>query len=174
MFRKNREILTCTADTDIIRLNNETNTVREFVRSGALRQNGAGQYYLHDDTARTATVNIGQATVLGVLPTSNTAGLAAPVQAAPTTLTSGGALLAATYFYVVTALNAAGESLKSNEASLATTGASSSNTISWGAVSGATRYRIYRGTATGLQRGCYTVGNVTSFLDTGTPLQLEA
>lgn len=95
-------------------------------------------------------------------------GIAAPLQAAATTSTTGGSLAAATYHYVVTALSAAGETGKSNERSIATTGTTSSNTISWGAVAGATSYRIYRGTAAGAQTVYYTsAAGTTSFVDTG-------
>ena len=90
-----------------------------------------------------------------------------PVQAAAATAGTGGTLAAATYFYVVTAIGPAGESFKSNEQSVAATGATSSNTISWSAVPGATGYRVYRGTAAGAESVYYAVGAVTTFLDTG-------
>src|SRR5258708_34281460 len=48
--------------------------------------------------------------------------LVVPTLNAPSTSTSGGTLAAATYFYVITALNAAGETTKSNEQSIVTTG----------------------------------------------------
>lgn len=93
--------------------------------------------------------------------------LAAPVQAAASTSGVGGLLTAATYYYVVTALNANGETIASNERSIATTGSTSSNTISWAAVTGATSYRIYRGTAAGLENVYYSAGAVVTFTDTG-------
>ena len=95
------------------------------------------------------------------------AALSAPVQAALSTSTTGGTLAAATYFYKVTAVNGIGETIGSNEQSIITTGTTSSNTVSWSAVSGATGYRIYRGTATGAENTYYVVGAVTSFVDTG-------
>lgn len=90
-----------------------------------------------------------------------------PVQAAATTSSTGGTLAAATYYYVVTTVSAAGESFRSNEVSVATAGTTSSNTINWSAVSGATGYKIYRGTAAGVEDVFYSVGIVTTFLDTG-------
>jgi hypothetical protein len=93
--------------------------------------------------------------------------LAAPVLSAATTSTAGGTLPAATHYYVITALNANGETIKSNEVSIATTGTTSSNTLPWAAVPGATGYRIYRGTAAGLESVYYSVGAVTTFTDTG-------
>ena len=96
-------------------------------------------------------------------------GLAAPVQSALSTLTTGGTLPATTaYFYVVTALNNAGETIKSNEQTV-TTGATATNsiTVSWAAITGATGYKVYRGTATGVETVFYAVGAVTTFVDTG-------
>ena len=98
-----------------------------------------------------------------------------PIQQAASTSAAGGTLAAATYYYVISALNAAGESLRSNEVSIVTTGATSSNTINWTEVDGATSYRVYRGTAADTQATYYTVSvtisntNITgalSYLDT--------
>ncbi len=93
--------------------------------------------------------------------------IAAPIQAAAATSTTGGTLAATTYYYVVTATTAFGETIASNEKSITTTGSTSSNTITWASVTGATGYKIYRGTATGVENVFYTVGAVTTFLDTG-------
>lgn len=93
--------------------------------------------------------------------------LAAPVQAAISGSTTGGTIAAGTYYYVVTAINDVGETIASNEQSVVNTGTTSSNTISWGAVTGASGYKIYLGTATGAENAYYAVGAVTSFLDTG-------
>lgn len=90
-----------------------------------------------------------------------------PLQAASATATTGGTLAAATYFYVVTALNAQGQTIKSNEISQITTGTTSTVTVNWGAVAGATGYRVYRGTAAGAENVFYAVGVVVSYLDTG-------
>lgn len=90
----------------------------------------------------------------------------AVVQNNPSTSTTGGTLPANTYYYVITALNANGETIASNEKAQTTTGSTSSNTLSWGAVAGATGYRIYRGTAVGAENVYYQVGAVTTYLDT--------
>lgn len=95
---------------------------------------------------------------------------APPVQSAATTATTGGTGLAAStaYFYGVAAIGMPGESLRSNERSITTgLGATNANTVSWAAITGATGYRVYRGTATGVLNVFYTVGAVTSFTDTG-------
>lgn len=84
-----------------------------------------------------------------------------------TTVTTGGTLAAGTYYYVITATNAAGETTKSNEVSIVTTGTTSTNTVTWTAVTGATGYKIYRGTASGQEGVFYSVGAVTTFSDTG-------
>lgn len=78
---------------------------------------------------------------------------------------SGGTLAANTYFYKITALNAFGETIGSNERSVTTVGATSSVALTWGAVTGATSYRIYRGTGAGAENVYYTGTSV--FTDTG-------
>jgi len=69
--------------------------------------------------------------------------LAAPVSTAPSTVTSGGTLAAGTYRAVITAVNARGETIASAEQSQVTTGAASTITWKWNAVTGATAYKVY-------------------------------
>lgn len=69
--------------------------------------------------------------------------LAAPVQAASGTATTGGTLAAGTYRAVITATNARGETVKSNEVSQVTTGSTSTVTFNWANLSGETGYRVY-------------------------------
>jgi len=78
-----------------------------------------------------------------VWPCPAPASLAAPVSSASSTATTGGTLPAGTYRAKITALNARGETLGSTEQSQATTGAASTVTFNWGAVAGATGYRVY-------------------------------
>lgn len=81
--------------------------------------------------------------------------------------TTGGTLATGTYYYKVTALDSAGESIASAEASVAVTGPTGKVTVSWPAVSGATGYRIYRGTAAGAENVYYAPsGTATSYVDT--------
>lgn len=94
-------------------------------------------------------------------------GVATPVLNAPTTAATGGTLAAGTYFYVITATNANGETVKSNEVSQVTTGATSTVGLSWTAIVGATGYKVYRSTATGTEALLATLGAVTSYTDTG-------
>lgn len=96
-------------------------------------------------------------------------GVGAPTANTPTTSTTGGTLAAATYYYVITATNAYGEALNSNEVSVTTTGTTSSNTITWATVTGATGYRVYRGTAAAGENTYYAVsgGSTATFTDTG-------
>jgi len=99
-----------------------------------------------------------------------TVGVAAvlnPTQSASSTATTGGTLAAATYFYRVTAINALGETLASNEVSQVTTGATSTVTVNWTQVFGATGYKIYRSTATGTEVFLVAVGAVGTYTDTG-------
>lgn len=96
--------------------------------------------------------------------------LAAPVQAASSTATTGGTLPAGTYRAVITALNSRGETVKSNEISQVTTGSTSRITWNWGAVTGATGYQIYvTNGATGSETFLVTLGAVTTYNWTGTP-----
>lgn len=99
--------------------------------------------------------------------TTDTTGLATPVAVTPTTATTGGTLAAATYYYKVTALNATGETPGSNQVSKVTTGSTSTTTTTWGAITGATGYKIYRSTSSGAEHYLATVGAVTTYTDTG-------
>ncbi|GAC1306390.1 MAG: hypothetical protein NVSMB19_18490 [Vulcanimicrobiaceae bacterium] len=98
------------------------------------------------------------------------AALSAPTQNAPSTATTGGTGLAAAtaYSYVVTTLFNGGETTKSNEQTITTgAGTTNSNVINWTAVASASGYHIFRGTAAGGENVFYSVGNVTTFTDTG-------
>lgn len=127
---------------------------------------GAESVYYSPGNVTTFT-DTGASGTNGTVPSSNSTTLAAPTANTPTTATTGGTLAAATYYYKVTAINSIGETLPSAEVSIATTGSTSTNTVTWSAVSGATGYKIYRGTAAGAESVYYTVGNVTTFSDTG-------
>lgn len=94
----------------------------------------------------------------------------------PTGLTAaavagGGTFAAGTYFWKITATNANGETLASNEASVAIA-LNGRATLNWTAVPGATGYRVYRATATNGQSVSpafvAAVGAVTTYTDTGT------
>jgi hypothetical protein len=92
-----------------------------------------------------------------------------PTPAAPTAVaaTTGGTLPAGTQAYKVTALGSTGETDASAEVTQATTGATSTVTVSWTAVPGATGYRVY-GRASGTEGLlAQTIASVTTFTDTG-------
>jgi hypothetical protein len=92
--------------------------------------------------------------------------IASPVISSVTTSGSGGTLAAGTYGYRVSALNALGETLASAEVTVVASGSTSSNTVNWPAVSGATRYRVYGRTA-GSETLLATLGAVLTYVDTG-------
>jgi hypothetical protein len=95
--------------------------------------------------------------------------LAPPVQAALATAASGGTITAGTYRYVVTAINANGETLASNEQTIVTTGSTSTVTVTWAAVPGATGFNLYKtaaGGGAGTELKYKTVGVVTTDIDT--------
>jgi len=103
---------------------------------------------------------------LGSVKVEREENLPAPTGLAGTPSTTGGALATGTYSYKVTALNATGETLPSNEVSVPVTGPTGSVSLTWSAVSGATGYRVYRGTAPGGENAYYTT-SANSFADTG-------
>jgi hypothetical protein len=76
-----------------------------------------------------------------------------------------------TIFYVVTAINATGETVASNELSATTPAGPStaSFALNWSLVTGATGYRIYRGLVTGDMIGYIPIasGTTASYVDTG-------
>lgn len=83
--------------------------------------------------------------------------------------TTGGTITAGTYLYAITAINANGETTISNEVSVTTTGSTSTVTLSWPVVPGATGYKLYKTTAGGLagtELNYKTVGLVTTDVDT--------
>ena len=77
-----------------------------------------------------------------------------------------GLLPANTYYYRVTALTPAGETLASTVDNI-TVGANKAVQITWGAVDGATGYRIYGRTSPTVPLLIDEVGEVTTFTDTG-------
>lgn len=89
-----------------------------------------------------------------------------PVNAAFTASTIGGLTPSGTYYYRVSAINAVGETLASAETSITLTAAQNAVNVNWGAVTGATGYRIY-GNTTGGELLMAAVGAVTTWLDDG-------
>lgn len=93
--------------------------------------------------------------------------VAAPVLTLGATEAAGGTFTAGTYFWKVSALIGASESVGSNEVT-ATLIADDSKHLSWAAVSGATGYKVYRGTAAGAENTLVaTLGAVLTYEDTG-------
>jgi hypothetical protein len=83
--------------------------------------------------------------------------------------TTGGNLTGGqTYYYEITATNSTGETTVSVEKSYAVPSGTNTNqiTVNWTAVTGATGYKIYRGTSSGAEQLLATVGAVTSYADT--------
>jgi hypothetical protein len=94
-------------------------------------------------------------------------GVSAPAMTSAVAAETGGTLTAGDYYYKVSAIGPWGESVASAESSAATiVGATGSVTVTYGAVSGATGYRVYRGTATG-EQNLYYDDAASTFVDTG-------
>ncbi|WP_346924990.1 hypothetical protein [uncultured Arthrobacter sp.] len=94
-------------------------------------------------------------------------GTAAPSITLGATATTGGTFAAGTYYWVVAATSASGDSLTSNEVS-ATVAANGTQVLDWTAVTGATGYKVYRGSSAGGQNVLVTtLGAVATYTDTG-------
>jgi peptidoglycan/xylan/chitin deacetylase (PgdA/CDA1 family) len=93
--------------------------------------------------------------------------VAKPVLNAPAASGTGGTLPAGTWYYRFTATSATGETLPSSEVTATTSTATSTVTLAWSAVNGATGYRIYRSSAPGAETLLAAVGTVTTYADTG-------
>ena len=79
-----------------------------------------------------------------------------------------GALPPATYYYRVSALTAAGETVASLEASAVIASAPNGQiTLDWDDLAGATGYRIYRSTAPNEERFLEEIGATSTYLDNG-------
>jgi len=138
---------------------------------------GTGQVTLTWSAVSNATAyNIYYGTTSGVSKTTGTKIASATSPYVQTGLTAG-----TTYYYIVTAVNSAGESVASATASAATasappvpsvpsapanvmaTGGTNQVTLSWNAVTGATSYNVYYATTTGVTTSNGTkVSNATS------------
>jgi fibronectin type 3 domain-containing protein len=141
---------------------------------------GANQVTVTWNTVSDATsYNVYYSTTTGVTKAN---GIKRAGVASPDIVT--GLAVSTTYYFIVTAVNSAGEGAASTQMTAttnsavpavpaaptgvaATSGGINSATISWTAVSGATSYNIYRGTATGVTtlNGTKVAGVTTPYLD---------
>lgn len=99
----------------------------------------------------------------------------APTNLAAKAASKGHLKAGTTYYYVVTAIGLAGESSGSNEVSQTTTATDLSVALTWDAVTGASAYKIYRGTTAGAENelvGTVTGGITTAYTDSGANLNL--
>lgn len=95
-----------------------------------------------------------------------TAPIPAPTGLTGTPFTTGGTLSATTRYYVVTAVNAYGETTISNRVAVTTTGSTSRVVLDWPDVTGATGYRVYRATTSGQEKRIVEV-SASTYTDTG-------
>lgn len=96
----------------------------------------------------------------------------APTNLARTITTATSSLAVDEYFYAVTALGTDGETVESSEVSADVTATGRRVALTWDAATGATGYRVYRGTATGDYDGYYEVAT-NSFTDQGAAFDAE-
>jgi len=97
---------------------------------------------------------------------------APPVQAAPVAV-AGGTLAAGAKYWVITSVNANGETTVSNQETLTIAGSNNTADLSWAYVPGALSYNVYRSTVTGVFTTPALVANVPAsptptYSDTGT------
>jgi uncharacterized protein YccT (UPF0319 family) len=152
-------------------------TATPGVPSGLSAVGGSGQVTLSWNSVSTATsYNLYYATTTGVTKTSGT-----KITSASSPYIQAGLTAGTTYFYVVTAVNSAGESAASTQVSATTTstppqptvpsaptgviatGGTNQVTLSWGTVSTATSYNMYYATTSGVTTTNGTrISNVTT------------
>lgn len=106
----------------------------------------------------------------GAVLLSNATPLASMGTVTPSTATTGGTLPADTYGYKVAALTQYGQNVASAEATQATTGTTSTVTLTWAQIAGASYYRIYGRTEGGPWGLLATIPQASSptWTDTGT------
>lgn len=86
--------------------------------------------------------------------------LAAPVQLAPSTATTGGTVPAGTYFATILYFGTNGNSLGSNEKTITTTGSTSTLTFNWSTPpAGTTSSRVFVSTTSGVYTSYYNVAS---------------
>lgn len=114
------------------------------------------------DQAHTWQMNVSNATAAGLYLPPPTIGVAVWLD------TLGGSLVAGTYSYKVTAINAAGETLASIAAEVVVGAGTATNRtqVNWTAVAGATGYKVY-GRTGGAELLMATVGAVVLWIDDG-------
>jgi hypothetical protein len=140
--------------------------------TSALQPTGFGGFFWDQTPTRrwefmgqcTYGTNLNAITVAALNPTGSF--VAVPTGLGAAAVGSGGSFAAATYYWKITAVNAAGETLASSEVNAVIVLNGSAN-LTWSAASGATGYNIYRGTATGVNFFVDSVGAVTSYTDLG-------
>jgi hypothetical protein len=103
---------------------------------------------------------------LGVFSTQTGYLLPAPSGLAGTASGTGGTFTAATYYWVVCAINWQGSTVASSEVSK-TIAAGGSCALTWSAVTGASGYQLFRGTAPGAENVLVATTTATSCIDTG-------
>ena len=102
--------------------------------------------------------------------TDNVTPLTATTLTLGSTSTTGGTLPAGATYWKVTATAAGGEGIGSNEVTATLTGSTSTQALSWSAVTGATGWKVYRGTAPGAENVLVTTitsGATLTYTDTG-------
>src|SRR2546422_315368 len=99
--------------------------------------------------------------------------MSAPTLNTPTLVSGGSLTSGVAYYWKASAVNAAGETVGSNEVTVTPSGANLSASVSWAAVTGATSYRLFRSTVSGTYGATSLVATgitALSYTDTGAGL----
>lgn len=107
---------------------------------------------------------------LGYVPQST---LSTPVQAAASAVAGGSLVDTTQYYWVITAINQNGETVKSNQQTLVIAAPNQTAHLSWAQIPGATGYKVYRSTVTNTYTTpalvtTITGGSTLTYNDTGT------
>lgn len=120
--------------------------------------------------AEAVAATVGTSTAESTNQIAVNANIAAPVLNTPTPSGTGGTFTAGSYFWKLTATTVDGETVGSNEVT-ATVVLNGSVPLSWTQITGASGYKLYRGTAAGAENSLITTivsGATTTYTDTGT------
>jgi len=133
--------------------------------SNVLQIDGTGNSYIMGNVGIGTTAPGSKLTISGA---SYFGYLSTPSGVTAATTTGGNFSATGTYYYVVTALDSNNlSSAKSSEVSCLIDPTSTACQISWSSVSGAAKYRVWRGTSSGGENQ-YFETTATSYTDTGT------
>ena len=131
---------------------------------------GATSYRIYRSTTSGSYSN----TLIAAVPSDTTTytdngGVGTFFQTEPSLATNGALAINTTYYYLITALTAAGQTIGSNQMSITTNAKDLTADLSWDSFAGATSYNVYRSTTPGdFVNALLATTGQTTFIDDGT------